>query len=197
MVKINVSDYIKHLGSKTKFEAKSFEDTKKDLEELSEYDILFEGLESSLFRPEISRYMQDHDSKTKALISKIKEKKEITGRLDSLSYSVRWLKSGVIIDDDTIINKAIESIMKNEHSSINSIVLELNSFKNKIEEFENLHISLLKSGLSLDIKTLLEQDFRRKHRKLNELHNQQKNILLSLSNIFVELTKDYVSKKNR
>ena len=88
--------------------------------------------------------------------------------------------------------------MKNEYSSINSIVSELNSLKNKIDKLEILHTSLLKSGSSLDVKTLLEQYFREKRKKLNGVHNKQKNILLSLSNIFIRLTKHSVLKnKNK
>jgi len=84
---------------------------------------------------------------------------------------------------------------KNDYSSISIIVSELNSLKSRIDELESLHISLLKGGLSLDTKTLLEQDFKENHKKLNELYNKQKNILLNLGNIFAELAKDAVRKK--
>ena len=47
----------------------------------------------------------------------------------------------------------------------------------------------------MDTKTLLEQDFKENHKKLNELYNKQKNILLNLGNIFAELAKDAVRKK--
>ncbi|MCH8329256.1 MAG: hypothetical protein IIB81_02595, partial [Nanoarchaeota archaeon] len=54
---INVLDYIKDL-SNSKFESKTFEETKKDLEELYEYNILFEEMENSnFFAPENSMHL--------------------------------------------------------------------------------------------------------------------------------------------
>jgi hypothetical protein len=188
---IDVFDYIKDL-SNAKFESKSFEETKKDLEELHEYDIVLEELEKgNFFAPENSIYI-DNDTLVQvgSLISEIKQKQEIKDRLKSLSYSVGWLKTSVLIKDKDIANKAIRSIIKNNYSSISTIVSELNNLKSKIDELEGLHTSLLKSGLSLDIKTLLEQDFKKKHKKLNDLYKKQKSILLNLSSIFVRLTKE-------
>ncbi len=199
MVKINVFDYLKELGNNAKFENRSFEETKKDLEELYKYNIVFEELEKgSLFVPENSMHINnDIFMQATSIISEIKEKQEIKNRLNSLGYSVGWLKAAILIKDKNIANKAIESIIKNDYSSISIIVSELNTLKNKIDELESLHISLLKSGLSLDTKTLLEQDFKEKHKKLNELYNKQKNILLNLSSIFVKLTKDSVLKNKK
>ena len=197
---INIFDYLKELGNNAKFENKSFEQTKKDLEELYEYNITFEELEKgNLFAPENSMHINnDVFMQATSIISEIKEKQEIKNRLNSLGYSVGWLKAAVLIKDRNIANKAIESIIKNDYSSISIIVSELNTLKNKIDELESLHMSLLKGGLSLDTKTLLEQDFKEKHKKLNELYNKQKSILLNLSNIFVKLTKSYVFKnKNK
>ncbi len=196
MVKINIFDYIK--GSNTKSENKTFEEIKKDLEELYEYNIVLEELEKSFFDTENSMHIENKFFiQSKLIISEIKEKQEITERLNSLSYSVGWLKAAALIKDSNVTNKAIKSIVNNEYSSINVIILELNSLKDKIDELEDLHIGLLKSGLSLDVKTLLEQDFKEKHRKLNELYNKQKNILLNLSNIFIKLTKDSVIKNKK
>ena len=198
MVRIDVFDYIKDL-SNAKSETKSFEETKKDLEGLYEYDIILEELEkSNFFAPENSIYINyDTLMQARSIISEIKEKQEIKDRLNSLSYSIGWLKTSVLIKDKDIANKAIGSIIKNNYSSISTIVSELNNLKSKIDELEYLHISLLKSGLSLDIKTLLEQDFKEKHKKLNDLYNKQKSILLNLSSIFVRLTKENMLKKRR
>ncbi len=198
MVRIDVFDYIKDL-SNAKSETKSFEETKKDLEGLYEYDIILEELENSnFFAPENSIYINyDTLMQARSIISEIKEKQEIKDRLNSLSYSIGWLKTSVLIKDKDIANKAIGSIIKNNYSSISTIVSELNNLKSKIDELEYLHLSLLKSGLSLDIKTLLEQDFKEKHKKLNDLYNKQKSILLNLSSIFVRLTKENMLKKRR
>ena len=53
----------------------------------------------------------------------------------------------------------------------------------------------MNNDLSLDVKAIMEQDFRKKHKKLDEIYKQQKNILLNLSNIFLKLTKKSVFKK--
>ena len=87
--------------------------------------------------------------------------------------------------------------MNNEYSSIKTIISELNSLKNKIDEFEKMHINLLNSNLlSLDIKMLIEQDFRKKQ-KLDELFDKQKGILMSLSKTFVKLAKDSILKNKK
>lgn len=197
MVRINIVDYINDL-SNSKFEAKSFEEVKKDLEEVYEDYIFLEEIEkNNFFTPKNSMNI-DNDTfvQTRLLISEIKDKQEISKRLSSLSYSIGWLKTGVIIKDENIVGKAIKSIMKNDYSSINVIVSELNSLKDAIGRLENLHTRLLDNNiLSLDAKILLQQDFESKHEKLNGLHNRQKNILLNLSSIFVKLTKKTMLKK--
>ena len=192
-------DYIKDLNN-TKFESKSLEETKKDLEELSEYDIVFEELEkSNFFAPKNSMHINnDTFMQLKLLISEIKEKQEIRERLSNLSYSINWLKVGTIIKDKNIVSKAIKNIMQHEHSSINTIISELNSLKNRIEELENLHSTLLDNNmLSLDIRILLRQDFESKLEKLKEVHNRQKSILLNLSSIFLKLTKESIPKNKK
>ena len=196
---IDVSDYIKSLGNKGNFENRSFEETKRDLEELHEYNIIFEELEKSTFFQAENSIHLDNDvfMQNQLIISEIKEKQEITNKLNDLTYNVGWLRAAIVIKDKTIINKAINNILKHENSSINAIVTELNSLRNKIDEFENLHTNLLKSSLSLDTKTLMEQDFKEKHEKLNELYSKQKNIFLNLSSIFIKLAKDSVLKKKK
>ncbi|MBW2976447.1 hypothetical protein KY347_03300 [Candidatus Woesearchaeota archaeon] len=165
-----------------------------------EFDIVLEELEkSSLFDPENSMYVEnDVFVRARILISEIKEKQEILGRLNSLSYNVGWLRAAVVIKDNTVANKAINNILKNEYSSISSIISELESLKTKIDQLEQLHAGLLKSGLSLDVKISLEQDFKEKHKKLDELYNRQKNVLFSLSSIFSGLAKEHALKnKNK
>jgi hypothetical protein len=194
---IDVLDYIKGLSSPEP-EAKSLEETKKDLEELHEYEIMLEDLESSFFAPETSIHIDNSTfMQFRLLVSEIRQKQEIKDRLNSLSYSIGWLKASILIKDRNIADKAIENIIKNEYSSIGTIVSELNILKNMIDKLEGLHIDLLKSGLSLDTKTLLEQDFKEKHEKLKEFHKKQKSILLNLSSIFVRLAKETMPKKKK
>ena len=187
-----------YLTDKNKNFESDFEEAKNQLKEIHDHNSVFEELDRP-FEAQSSMHIDNNTfMQNQLLISEIQEKKEITHRLNSLVYNIGWLKSAIIIKDDIIINKAISNILKHENTSINAIVSELNSLKNKIDQFENIHTNLLKSSLSLDAKTLLEQDFRKKHKKLNNLHNKQKNALLNLSSIFVRLTKDSVIKnKNK
>lgn len=197
MIVIVKFDYTKALKGNANLEQKGFEKVKNDFEELHEHNAVFDELESP-FEPEVStRLNNDEFMQNQLLISEIKEKQEITNRLNSLSYNVGWLRSAIIMKDKNIIDKTINNILKHENSSIAAIVSELNSLRNKIDEFENFHTDLLKNSLSLDAKTIMEQDFSKKHKKLNELHNKQKTILLNLSNIFVKLTKDSVLKNKK
>ena len=188
---------IDKLSMSNELENKALENTKKALEELSEYNSVFEELDSP-FEASVSINTDNNTFiQNQILISEIKEKQEITNRLNSLNYNVGWLKSAIIMNDKNIIDKTINNILKHENSSITVIVSELNSLRNKIDEFENFHTDLLKNSLSLDEKTIMEQDFREKHKKLNDLHNKQKIILLNLSDIFVKLAKNSVLKNKK
>jgi len=177
-------------------ESKSIEEIKQEIEGLSEYNIIFEELEQSpFFNPETSMHINNHDFlQSRILVSEILEKKEINGRISNLSLNIGSLKQASLENNDEKIKEKISLILNNEYSSIKTIISELNSLKNKIDEFEKMHINLLNSDLlSLDIKMLIEQDFGKKQ-KLNELFDKQKGILMSLSNIFVELAKNSVLK---
>jgi hypothetical protein len=187
-----------YLTDKNKNFESDFEEAKKQLKELHDYNSVFEELDRP-FEAQSSMHIDNNAFMQKQLlISEIQGKQEITHKLNSLVYNIGWLKSAIIIKDDIIINKAINNILKHENTSINAIVSELNSLKNKIDKFENLHMNLLKNSISLDAKTLLEQDFRKNHKNLNNLHNKQKSVLTNLSSIFVKLTKDSVIKnKNK
>ena len=130
-------------------------------------------------------------------MSEIAGKQEIMQRLNSLSYSIGWLNSAISSKDEYIINKSIKTILKNDYSSISSIISELDSLKSSMGKLEALHENLFKSGLSLDVKAVLDQDFSERRRKLNGLYEKQKNILLALSSVFVKLSHDFVIKKNK
>ena len=198
---IDINSYTKSLKALPSEELglKSLEEVKKELESLHEYNIVFEELEkANLYTQENSMHLNNNIFiQTSSIITDVKEKQEITRRLGSLSYTIGWLKSAISVKDQSITSKAIESVLKNKYSSISSIVNELNSLKSGIEKLENVHSELLNSGLSLDVKTLMEQDFSQKHKKLKELHSKQKSILLNLSNIFAVLAKDSVREKRK
>ena len=187
---IDIFDYVK--GSK-KFEQKSFSETKKDIEELHEYNIVFEDLERSTLFEEGSMYVNNEDFiKFRLLACEIKDKQEITNKLNNLVHNIDLLSS---VSPKKHQDFAIR-IVKNNFNSMHSIIIDLNSLKNSVDKFEDLHTTLMNSGLSLDVKILLEQDFRNKHVKLNELYNKQKNIFLNLSSIFLKLAKGSVLKRS-
>ncbi len=195
MIRIDIFDFLKETSNQN-FKSKNFEEIKKDLEELYEYDIVFEELEKSRFFKESSMHIKNNDFiQTRLLISEIKDKKEITEMLNSLGYNVGLLRASILRQDKEKIAKDIAKIMKNNYYGINSIINELNSLKNKLYQLESLQINLLDSELSLDVKAIMEQEFRKKHKKLDEIHIKQKNILLNLSSIFLKLTKKSVFKK--
>ncbi len=188
MITISPFSYPKGPGNSAKLGMENFEAAKKEIEGLYRYDSLFEGLEKASYFEEAHK--NDALAQIKILLSEIRQKHAITEKLGSLSYNIKWLRSAILIKDGNIAEKAIKNILKHEGSSINAIISELNSLKSKISELESLHENLSKSGLSLDVMALLEQDFREKREKLNELHNKQKSVLLSLSSIFVNLAKN-------
>ena len=180
-------------------ESKSIEEIKKEIEDLSEYNLIFEELEqSAFFNPETSMHITNHDFlQSRILISEILEKREISGRISNLSLNIESLKQASLENNDEKIKEKISLVLNNEYSSIKTIISELSSLKNKIDEFEKLHNGLLNSDLlSLDIKMLLEQDFRKKQ-NLDELFNKQKGILMNLSKTFVKLAKGAIRKNKQ
>jgi len=187
---IDIFDHVK--GNKG-FEKKSFSETKKDIEDLHEYDIVYEDLERSTLFKQGSMYVNNEDfMKFRLIAYKIKDKQDITNKLNSLAHNISLLSS---ISPTKHQDFAIR-IVKNNFNSMHSIITDLSSLKNNSDKFENLHTTLMNSGLSLDVKILLEQDFRNKHVKLNELYRKQKNIFLNLSGIFLKLVKGSVFKRS-
>ncbi len=175
-------------------ESKSIEEIKQEIEVLSEYNLIFEELEhSALFNPQTSMHISNNDFfESRILIDGIIEKREINERLGTLGFHINSLQQDILSNDNKKVRDRISLILNNEYSSIKTIISELNSFKKRIDEFEKLHIGLLNSNLlSLDIKMLLEQDFRKKQ-DLNELFDKQKTILLDLSRVFVRLAKSSI-----
>lgn len=177
-------------------ESRSIEEIKQEIEGLSEYNIIFEELEqSAFFNPEISMHIANHDFlQSRILISEILEKREINDRLGTLGFHVSLLQQAILSNDNEKIKEKISLILNNDYSSIKTIISELSSLKNKIDKFEKLHNGLLNSNLlSLDIKMLIEQDFRKKQ-KLDELFDKQKSLLMNLSKTFVKLAKVSIRK---
>lgn len=196
MVRIDIYEYLSSVKNNAS-EEMSFEKVRKGLGELYEQDILFEELEKTSLFENSSMYIKSDDFiRARLLISEIKDKQEISEKLNSLGHNVGLLRATVLTKDKEKTNKLISKIMKNGYSGISSMIGELNSLKNKIDKIESLHTNLLENNeLSIDAKTLMEQDFRKKHGNLTEIYKKQKNLLLNLSNIFLKLTKESILKK--
>ena len=118
-------------------ESESIEEIKKEIENLSEYNILFEELEqSALFNPETSMHIANNDFlQSRILISEILEKREISGRISNLSLNIESLRQASLENNDEKIKEKISLILNNEYSSIKTIISELSSLKNNINEF--------------------------------------------------------------
>jgi hypothetical protein len=193
---ISVSGLLSDSGRYNGFEDRRFEDIKNGLEELYEYDIVLEYLEKSrFFDSESSVYVGNETFMgLRLLISEIKEKQEITKKLDILSSNVGSLRTAITTKDNEATSKILDKITKNKYSGISAVITDLNCLKNKIDELESLYLNLLgDSELTLDIKVLLEQDFMKKQ-KLDEMYTKQKNILISISGIFRNLVRGSVLK---
>tara|TARA_Y100000310_G_scaffold281722_1_gene302378 strand:- start:18039 stop:18590 length:552 start_codon:yes stop_codon:yes gene_type:complete len=179
--------------------SKNLEEINENINELSEYNVLFEELEeNSFFDPEISIHAKDNDFlQSRVLISEIIGKKEIIDRLNNLKLHVGSLKEAMLDDNDQKIKNKINMILSNEYSSIKTIISELNFLKNKTDELEKLHINLLNNSIiSLDMKVVLEQELKKKQ-ELDAFYDRQKNLLLNLSSIFVKLAKSSIPKNRK
>ena len=75
-------------SDKTNLENKDFEAVQNSLEELHEHNSIFDELDRPL-KAEVSMHVEnDKFMQNQLLISEIKEKQEITDRLNSLSYNI-------------------------------------------------------------------------------------------------------------
>ena len=163
------------------------EEIRRNLEELHQHNIVFEELEEGLFEENI---VHNYDyARLGSVISEIKEKQDIVNKLKSLNHNVGLLKNIVLAKNHNEHQNFVIRIIENNLSFINSIITDMSSLKDNLHELEKLNRNLLSSKLPLDIKILLEQNFERKHKKLNEIYVKQKSILVSLSSVFIKLAK--------
>lgn len=171
------------------------EDIKKELEGLDNHNKVFESLDNiSLFDsyPDLGN---DGFTQLKSLVYEIGEKREIAKKLQSLEHNISLLKSIVLSKNKDRHQSFMLRVIENNYSSMHSIIADLGSLKAKADEMGAIHQNLLGSNLPLDVKILLEQNFKGKSEKLNDAYNKQKSILLGLSSIFLKLVKGKVFKK--
>lgn len=193
MVRIDFFDYLK---DNTQFKRKIFSEVKKEIEDFYEYNIVFEEIERGILFEESSIHINnDMFIQFRSLISDIGSKQGINKKLSYLCYNIDLLRDPTLQKDSEKKLKVINKILKNYYSGIYSIIKDLNSFKTKIDEFENLQTNLMNGDLSLDVKTLMEEDFRKKCNKIHDLYRKQKNVILNLSSIFLKLVKNDLSRR--
>jgi len=190
--------YLIDMQKSSSFKEMNFEQVKSEIEELHESEILFEELDrGSFFGDNSHNISNDFFIESRILVSEIKDKKEINERLSSLCYHINLLRAEILRRDKVKTANLISKIMNNEYNGISTIIEELDILKNKINGLEQVHSKILQSGLSIDVKALIEQNFKVKQRDLDKLHSKQKNILINLSNIFLRLTKESFFKSKK
>ncbi len=161
------------------------------LKELDQHSIVFEQLGEGLFEEKL---VDNHDyAKFGMTISEIMEKKGIGNKLKSMSHNTGLLRGIIQAKGHSRHQEFVSRIIENNLNCMNSIIEDLGLLKNNLDELENLNSRLLGSRLPLDIKMLLEQNFGRKHRKLNEVYAKQKELLVNLSSIFMSFARKAIS----
>lgn len=199
MVKIDVFDYF-NLSEKEKL-IESFSEIKNELEKLEEINDLIENFEkNSLFHSEVflKKAKNQHLAlKIKLLNSELREKNEISERLQSLGYNLGLLRMLLVAKDDKVFKKIKESFLTNDYSSIPVIIKELNDFKGKISELENNYKALINERYaSIDFKIRHEHHLEEHLKNLNNVHKKQKQLLSSMGIMFVDLCKNVLKQKN-
>jgi len=168
----------------------NLDEIRSGLEELDQHSIVFEQLGEGLFEEKL---VDNYDyAKFGMTISEIMEKKSIGNKLKSMSHNVGLLKRIIQAKGHSRHQEFVSRIIENNLNCMNSIIEGLGLLKNSLDELENLNSRLLGSRLPLDIKMMLEQNFGRKHRKLNEVYAKQKELLVNLSSIFMNCARKAV-----
>lgn len=126
--------------------------------------------------------------KIKGLASEIGKKKEINEKLHSLHFSLNLCKN-----NSSAKNKLFDMFLQDKNTKIESMVHELNDFKSKLQEIKRHHSKLLPK--SLDNKIEVEEKYGKHLEKLNSIHKKQKEVFISLTKLFLRITKRHISKK--
>jgi hypothetical protein len=178
-------------------DAINLEKIKEEIESLSGNSSLFAELEDCvLYNPILSSNISNNNfMESRILISNLSKKGLISDRLQNLRMQINLLKDAIESGDSEKASERTNLILKNDFSSIKSIISEISEYESDMKKFEELNSTSLASGtLSLDIKMLIEHDLKKK-RPLDNLVKRQKSILLQLSHIFIKTAKSSIQKK--
>ena len=171
------------------------EGIKKEMDELDRHSAVFESLDNASLFDDYAHLGNDDLMQFGSLVSEIRGKQEVIKKLQSLDHNISLLRSIVLSKNKDKHQSFMLRVVENNYNSLHSIIEDLSSLKTKINEMGRMHQNLLDSSLPLDVKILLEQNFKGKHEKLNDAYYKQKSVLLGLSSIFLKMVKGRVFKK--
>jgi len=158
---------------------------------------IFDNFEKETFSIDRGHLSQIEDLslllKIKNLSSELKSKKEINKKLSSLHFNLNLLKNKTA--DEKSIKNIVDVFLHNENSKIDSIIVELNDFKNKLDKIRYYHSILLPKGL--DNKIELEDKYKKHLENLHSIHKRQKNALISTIRLFIKYTKKHIKNVKR
>lgn len=193
VVKINVANYIEQLRNISEREKEEdLYSIKRSLNSLNGSSSAFDDFEKESVKIGKDSLGQIEDLglllKIKSLASGIRGKKEINDKLHSLHFSLNLGKSS-----DSAMSNIFEVFLRNNSTKIDSMVHELNDFKDKLEEIKKHHSKLLPK--SLDNKLEIEDKYEKHLEKLHSMHSRQKKAFISLARLFLKMTKGYRKKE--
>ena len=125
--------------------------------------------------------------KIKSIASEIRKKKKINEKMHSLHFSLNLGKN-----NSSAMDGALGMFLRNSDTKIDSMVNELNDFKGKLAEIKKHHSMLLPK--SLDNKLEMESKYDEHLEKLHSTHKKQKEVFVSLTGLFLKMTKNHIKK---
>lgn len=189
MGRIDVAKYIGQLRNISEEKEADLYSIKRDLNSLNESSAAFDDFENESIKIDRESLEQIEDLslllKIKSLASNIRDKKEINGKLHSLHFSLNLGKN-----NSSAMSNVFDIFLRNDDTKIDSIIYELNDFKGKLAEIKNHHFKLLPK--SLDNKLEIEDKYGKHLEKLHSIHKKQKEVFVSLTNLFLKMTKNHV-----
>jgi len=186
----DVKNYIDGLKVKEEKELDLYS-IREELLDLSKSSHIFDSFEKEAMHVSKEHIEQIDDlgllMRMRNLASQINHKKRINDKLHTLHFNLNILKNAA---DVSAVKAALNVFLYSDETNISSMVGELNDFKAKLEEFKTYHSRLLPKGL--DIKIEMEEKYKNHIEKLHSVHQRQKNAFISLTRLFLKMTKSHM-----
>ena len=169
---------------------------KKELSELEHHHIDLEHIHSSAFFSESSMHV-DNDSMMRLsfLQNETSIMHDITKNLNILASNIDILKTMRDIGQRGENINFVNNILSNEEYGINPSIESMQKIGSVLDEMEGIKDRISKKA-PIDIMSSIEHEFSQKHGKLRKIHGKQKQVLLGLSRIFLELAKGKIKGDN-